>query len=156
MIHYLMYINTHGDITEIRLAKGVNPTDRAIDAEVGLYCVHYMSALEDVGTFHSLKAWNYSTSQWDDRTVRPNKYAVWEEGAWTWNAHSLLEDIRKERSYLLMLSDWTISSDSPLSESQQTEARNYRVALRNLPASITIADIDSVANTPWPTKPSFL
>lgn len=156
MIHYLMYIDTHGDISQIRIAKGVNPTDRAVDPEVGQYCVHYMEALSDIGAFHASKVWNYTTEQWDTRALRPNYHAVWENGAWTWNVHTLLQDIRVERNNRLALCDWTIANDSPLSDSQKTEATTYRTALRNLPSSITIADIDSVENTPWPTIPSFL
>ena len=156
MIHYLMYIDTHGNISQIRIAKGVNPTDRAVDPEVGQYCVHYMEALSDIGAFHASKVWNYTTEQWDTRALRPNYHAVWENGAWTWNVHTLLQDIRVERNNRLALCDWTIANDSPLSDSQKTEATAYRTALRNLPSSITIADIDSVENTPWPTIPSFL
>lgn len=156
MIHYLMYVDTHGDISQIRIAKGVNPTDRAVDPEVGQYCVHYMEALEDVGAFHSLKVWNYTTEQWDTRPARPNRHAVWENGAWTWNVHTLLQEIRVERNNRLASCDWAIVEDSPLSDSQKTEARTYRTALRNLPSTITIADINSVENTPWPTAPSFL
>ena len=76
MIHYLMYIDTHGDISQIRIAKGVNPTDRAMDPEVGQYCVHYMEALSDIGGFHASKVWNYTTEQWDTRALRPNYHAV--------------------------------------------------------------------------------
>jgi hypothetical protein len=151
-----MYIDTHGNISQIRIAKGVNPTDRAVDPEVGQYCVHYMEALSDIGAFHASKVWNYTTEQWDTRALRPNYHAVWENGAWTWNVHTLLQDIRVERNNRLALCDWTIANDSPLSDSQKTEATTYRTALRNLPSSITIADIDSVENTPWPTIPSFL
>ena len=156
MIHYLMYVDTHGDISQIRIAKGVNPTDRAVDPEVGQYCVHYMEALSDIGAFHASKVWNYTTEQWDTRALRPNYHAVWENGAWTWNVHTLLQDIRVERNNRLAFCDWTIANDSPLNDSQKTEVTTYRTALRNLPSSITIADIDSVENTPWPALPSFL
>jgi hypothetical protein len=156
MIHYLMYVDSEGDISQIRIAKGVNPTDRAVDPEVGQYCIHHNEVLNDVGAFHMLKAWNFTTEQWDTRTERPNRHAVWENGAWTWNVHKLLEDIRLERNRLLFSCDWAVVSDSPLTDTQKTEAQTYRTALRNLPSSITIADIDSVENTPWPEVPSFL
>ena len=125
MIHYLMYIDTHGDISQIRIAKGVNPTDRAVDPEVGQYCVHYMEALSDIGAFHASKVWNYTTEQWDTRALRPNYHAVWENGAWTWNVHTLLQDIRVERNNRLALCDWTIANDSPLSDSQKN--RGYHL-----------------------------
>ncbi len=156
MIHYLMYVDEHGDISQIRVAKGYNPTDRAVDPEVGQYCAHYMEALNDPGGFHRSKVWNYTTEEWDTRPLRPNKHAVWKNGAWTWNEDVLLKEIRDERNRRLFLCDWAVVSDSPLSDSQKAEATNYRTALRNLPSTITIAEIDSVENTPWPTAPPFL
>ncbi len=156
MIHYLMYVNDEGDITQIRIAKGINPANRAVDPVVGQYCIHYMEALEDIGAFHSLNYWNYDTQQWQTRLDRPNKHAVWKAGAWTWDAQILLEDIRTERNYRLARCDWTAVNDNPLSETQKTEAVNYRTALRNLTDNITMEDIDSVDSTPWPSPPSFL
>ena len=156
MIHYLMYIDTEGDIVQIRIAKGVNPANKEIDAEVGLYCVHHMDPLEDISIFHNLKAWNYTTEAWEDRTTRPNRHAIWQGGAWTWASAKLLDDIRKERGTRLALTDWAIVADSPLSDSQKADAMTYRTALRNLPSTITIANIDSVEDTPWPAVPSFL
>jgi len=157
MIHYLMYVNTEGDISQIRVAKGANnPTDRAMDLSVGQYCVHYTEALADVGSFHALTVWNYTTEQWDTRTPRPNKHAIWNCGEWTWDSQLLLSEIRRERNIRLSACDWAISNDSPLNEAQITEVTTYRTSLRDLTSSITIADIDSVDNTPWPVLPSFL
>ena len=156
MINYLIYIDDEGDISQIRLAKGDDPVDREIDPVVGQYCIHYMELLEDPGVFHSLNFWNYATEAWQSRLERPNKHAVWNSGAWTWSDAALLEDIRAERNIRLNQCDWTLVTDSPLTDSQKTEAATYRTALRRLTSSITIAEIDSVANTPWPTPPSFL
>ena len=70
------------------------------------------------------------------------------------NESVTLEDekssFRKVRDNLLQKSDWTLSTDSPLTNSQKTEVTTYRQTLRDLPAD---ADFPNVA---FPTKPSFL
>ncbi len=156
MIHYLIHVDTEGDIKQIRIAKGYNPADREIDSTVGLYCIHYMEALSDVGGWHETHAWNFDTSEWVTRDKRPNPRAYWEGGQWKWNPHKLLEDIKHARVYRLAYTDWAVLPDSPLTDSQKEEAKTYRASLRDFPANINIADINSVDNAPWPTCPSFL
>jgi len=51
---------------------------------------------------------------------------------------------------LLQESDWTTSTDSPLTDEQKAEAVTYRQALRDLPAQ------DGFPNIAFPTKPDFL
>ena len=155
MIHYLMYVDTHGAIIQIKLAKGFNPADREIDPVQGQYCVHYMEALEDVGGFHMLKAWNYELQEWADRPRSPNPHASWREGAWTWDPELLLRDIRNARNALLFRTDWAMVSDAPLTETQKEEVISYRTSLRELPTGVS-AETNSVDTAPWPTKPSFL
>ena len=58
--------------------------------------------------------------------------------------------VRSIRNNKLKESDWTLSTDSPLTNSQKTEVTTYRQALRDLPAD---ADFPNVA---FPTKLSFL
>lgn len=47
-----------------------------------------------------------------------------------------LDYVRRERSRLLMESDWTQLASSNLSESKKVEWESYRQALRDLPANI--------------------
>jgi len=60
--------------------------------------------------------------------------------------------VRQQRLTLLKLSDWTQTTDSPLSASKKAEWATYRQALRDMPANAdswpTIEDIT------WPTQPS--
>ena len=59
--------------------------------------------------------------------------------------------VRRDRDFLLAESDWTQSSDSPLTTEKKTEWATYRQALRDVPATnSSVTDIDSVV---WPTKP---
>tara|TARA_B100000683_G_C12243986_1_gene454482 strand:+ start:228 stop:506 length:279 start_codon:yes stop_codon:yes gene_type:complete len=62
----------------------------------------------------------------------------------------LLKSKRLERNSLLQESDWTASTDSPLTDEQKTQAVTYRQALRDLPAQ------ESFPNVAFPTKPNFL
>ena len=57
--------------------------------------------------------------------------------------------LRHMRDTLLIESDWTQFTDSPLTDSKKTDWKTYRQALRDLPA--TEADPE---NATFPTKPS--
>lgn len=58
---------------------------------------------------------------------------------------------RAKRDGLLQASDWTQLGDAPLTADQVTQAKAYRVNLRNLPAVCT----DAMAIT-WPAVPAFV
>tara|TARA_R100001460_G_scaffold53325_3_gene92362 strand:+ start:4082 stop:4360 length:279 start_codon:yes stop_codon:yes gene_type:complete len=62
----------------------------------------------------------------------------------------LLQSKKLERTALLQESDWTTSTDSPLTDEQKAEAVTYRQALRDLPAQ------NGFPNIAFPTKPDFL
>lgn len=55
--------------------------------------------------------------------------------------------LRNQRDYLLKQSDWTQMPDSPLTEEKKQEWQVYRQALRDLPATVDINNIE------FPIKP---
>lgn len=59
-----------------------------------------------------------------------------------------MHKLRSTRDALLTACDWTQTPDSPLSEAQQQSWRDYRQALRDLPANTS-----DPANPTWPTPP---
>ena len=61
-----------------------------------------------------------------------------------------LQQAKVERNILLQKSDWTTSTDSPLTDEQKSEAVTYRQALRDLPAQ------NGFPNIAFPTKPNFI
>tara|TARA_R100001509_G_scaffold35843_1_gene19015 strand:+ start:2782 stop:3060 length:279 start_codon:yes stop_codon:yes gene_type:complete len=63
---------------------------------------------------------------------------------------NLLQSKKQERTALLQESDWTTSTDSPLTDEQKAKAVTYRQALRDLPAQ------NGFPNIAFPTKPDFL
>jgi hypothetical protein len=54
--------------------------------------------------------------------------------------------VRSQRNKLLIASDWTQFTDSPLTPDKKTEWATYRQALRDLPGTVT--------DPTWPTAPS--
>lgn len=59
------------------------------------------------------------------------------------------QSVRRQRNTLLSESDWTLTSDSPLSTEQQQAWAAYRQLLRDL--TITFSDPDAIV---WPVKPT--
>ena len=57
-------------------------------------------------------------------------------------------DLRMDRNMLLVSSDWTQNTDSPLDDSDKASWTTYRQALRDLPANT-----DDPNNPTWPTPP---
>ena len=57
--------------------------------------------------------------------------------------------IRRKRDMLIAKSDWTVATDTPLSDSVKAKWVTYRKALRDLPASES--DPDDIT---WPDAPS--
>jgi len=72
----------------------------------------------------------------------------------------LLDTIRTTRNRMLVETDWTQMSDSPLTNEKKQEWANYRQALRDLPDAI--GDMTPYTNEdftirwgdiPWPNRP---
>jgi hypothetical protein len=63
-----------------------------------------------------------------------------------------MAELRVQRTMKLMESDWMANSDVTMSDAW----KNYRTALRNMPANNTNAswDGETLGNINWPTKPS--
>ena len=61
------------------------------------------------------------------------------------------QKIRNQRLYMLQGCDWTVATDSPLSDTKKSEWSTYRQALRDLPSQYT--DDDNFVDVVFPTKP---
>jgi len=158
MIHYVVWVDVEGDIKIVKIAKGANnPENGAIDgANNNWVILHKMEAIDDMNEFVEERYWSFAESVYKTRVAKPNRYGIWASGAWTWDSDLLLADIREERILRLYKSDWAVVADSPLSDSQKTEAQTYRTALRNLPSTIDMSAVTNIEDTPWPSTPSFL
>ena len=91
----------------------------------------------------------------NDYLVDPNSVSTMEKGALDAIGPWLL---RKKRDQLLVETDIKVLSDSPMSESKRNEWKEYRQALRDLPASsnprINNQEELDESSVSWPTQPS--
>ena len=75
-----------------------------------------------------------------------------EEVQWTEGAYDrAMVDLRSRRNQLLASSDWTQVADVALTVEEDTSWRDYRKALRDLPAGLTT--VGQVEAVNWPTSP---
>tara|TARA_R100001163_G_C5010754_1_gene156748 strand:+ start:172 stop:501 length:330 start_codon:yes stop_codon:yes gene_type:complete len=81
---------------------------------------------------------------WTDPTDIPTDEEINTKATELENAEPL-RLLRKERTKLLIETDWMALSDVPLSD----EWKDYRQALRDIPSNYTSLD-----NVVWPTKPT--
>ena len=68
------------------------------------------------------------------------------------NTNTIL--VRNKRNTLLAQTDWTQMPDSPLSDTKKAEWATYRQALRDMMASYTASESNTVENTTFPTQPT--
>ena len=75
-----------------------------------------------------------------------------EEQAWADAAPArALANLREKRNNLLKASDWEIVSELEKGNTISTDMKNYRQALRDLPAGKDT--VEKCENATWPTKP---
>ena len=70
-----------------------------------------------------------------------------------------MNKLREQRNILLLESDWTVMTDSPLSDSKQAEWKTYRQALRDItktasPKLLEELPVLDTSSVTFPTKPS--
>ena len=83
----------------------------------------------------------------EEISQREAEEAEWNAGAFD----RVMADLRSRRNQLLAASDWTQVADVALTTEDDTAWRNYRKALRDLPAGLTTKK--QVEAVTWPTKP---
>ena len=69
-----------------------------------------------------------------------------------WELAEEWKEIRKQRTRLLLESDWTQSGDSPLTTQKKSDWAKYRTSLRTLPEDQSSET--KYSDITWPTKPS--
>ena len=83
----------------------------------------------------------------EEESARDAEEAAWAAGAFD----RAIADLRRDRNRKLAASDWSVLPDVALTVAKDTEWRDYRKALRDLPAGLTTdAEVKAVT---WPTEP---
>jgi len=149
--------NSGGDIVQIVMDTGDYPDDGTV---VDGRTVHRIFSMEDLTEAEFINQRIWASDQWTTVTSKPNKFAYWDTSlstpGWNWDTDLVLAEVRAERNIRLANSDWAVIEDSPLTDTQKTEARTYRTTLRNLPSTLDLTIVMGKSDVTWPIPPSFI
>ena len=150
---YIAWLNDDGEIYSLEL----EPTSHT-HTESGTLKILSNQDMQGLDGASFMERYYWSGAEWSHRGYKPNPGATWDSinSVWDKNLDYLNSEIKLERTRKLYASDWTLVADSPLTEEEQTEARNYRATLRDLPSALDMSTIDSIDDVSWPTPPSFI
>jgi len=105
-----------------------------------------LQRLNITGEYHWRTPYTYANLEWlDTEVAKPTEaelQAAWD--AYQAEGGFEMEQLRRQRNQLLTETDYLALADSTLTD----EMRNYRQALRDLPANTV-----DPANPVWPVKP---
>lgn len=144
-----------GNPISMRIAKGANNPDEGVNESYGGHIIHVTDDISNLIDFMNTKYYNFSGSAWATRDARPNDAATWTTDGWVWTAENFLTIVRDQRSVLLFACDWSMVTDSPLSDSEKSEVIAYRTALRDI-TTTTMPSSGLLDDVSWPTKPSCI
>lgn len=150
MAHRFGFINNEGELQGI-ISPGSNSQYTHLEVYPnGQTCV-IIPENEDSNDIMSKKWYNLDTESWISRESRPDSYYKWVSGNWEVDYNSLFSEIRSQRNISLVNSDWSVLTDSPLTDSKKSEWIDYRQSLRDVPENNSgVTNIDQVT---WPTPP---
>jgi hypothetical protein len=132
----------------------VSPASATTYADGSMYGEHLALEIDASEPNDEFLATKYYRDGWQSREPRPSAEHMWIDDAWSVppiSTEDLWSAVRVIRNIKLGESDWTLFSDSPLSDSDKAAWVTYRAALRDIP--VTNANITSVEEVVWPTKP---
>ena len=113
----------------------------------------YFLALKKIASAAGKTVWLSTTEDgvvtwgYHDESTAPTQAQVEAEIASAVTSHNW-DEVRRKRNDKLYNSDWTQSSDSPLSDAKKTEWATYRQSLRD------VTNQSDPLNITWPTEPS--
>lgn len=161
MIRAFAYINaTTGELLNLQFPQGEPPAEGVNNTGIRTVIVTDENLPEESCLDYHYFIQNYvydsSTPTFLRVGHKPNDYATWNfsSSSWQWDADLVLRDIRQLRNRKLFYCDWTVAADSPLTDSQKSDALAYRRSLRDVPS--TLDNPSNVEEVTWPTPPSFL
>ena len=93
MIYHLIFVDSHGDIRAVKPPQGLNNPDHLSVDVNGHTVIQHMSEISDLNNFVNTRYWNHTDGEFNTRVSRPNRHAVWENGAWSWDNEKVLKDV---------------------------------------------------------------
>lgn len=143
-------IEPNGEINAVRDPSNINLyTDRQI---LNGKLLVFIPDDTNINNLLKEKYWNFTQETFLDRPVKPGFYYHWENQEWTLNVSELRAELGRMRNLRLRAADWTQLPDVTLTPAKIQEWRDYRQALRDLPA--LYPDITHIDDVVWPTPPA--
>ena len=150
MTIYIASVNAEGNPESI-WTTGVTPDiEEGPDlGNIGNTIVHVEGLLQDTRAF--INTHYYKAGKWVARDESPGAYYNWIGEEWVLDSDKLFAEIRQERTARLYRCDWTLTTDSPLTDAEKVEWVEYRQALRGVPSvNAEVVHLDLVV---WPEAP---
>jgi hypothetical protein len=132
MVNYIFYKTSDGTITMQKAYKNISGAEKTCSLNPGLACI--------IGRVSDVNAYKVDLSDLSIVASTANQYNPPVEAT-----------LRHKRNSLLKACDWTVGSDSPLSDSKKSEWQTYRQALRDLPDTNSASAYKQIV---WPTPPA--
>ena len=149
--HALAIIDTNTEIYHMSSPGTIFDEEGPWSQNNDFTVVHIHSPVPDMLGFQQTQY--YKDGAWKSREWKGDYYK-WNGTSeeWEFNSDKFWEEVRTDRNYRLVITDWTQLPDSPLSDSKKVEWTEYRSALRGVPQT------NSGATKPdqivWPDEPS--
>ena len=149
-VYAVAIVNSEGNCESMYIPGGTFDDEGAWQHDGSKTVVHITTQLSDQSAFMETKY--YKSGVWKDRERRTGEYYNWVEEAWVLDSTRLWKTIREDRDIRLWKSDWTQTSDSPLTDAKKAEWTEYRQALREVPS--TNGGTTHTDQVVWPDMPS--
>lgn len=156
-VNYVCFIDeSNGQITRVVYPQNEFPAEGVNSGTRVVYLTDGSLKNTDIASWVQTHWFNTTTLEFVDVGLPPNNYSTYNMGtsSWTWDAPSVLRDVRSHKNVLLYSSDWTQIPDNSLTDAQMATARTYRAALRDVTDNLD--NPENVEAVSWPTPPSFI
>ena len=112
--------------------------------------VHITNDFSDLSSLINFRY--YKDGAWKSREGPPADYYFWKDEKWNLDETEFWLQVRRDRDFRLLQSDWTQLPDCKLDISKQGEWTEYRQILRNVPGTNSGATM--LNQIVWPDKPA--
>ena len=148
-VYSIAIIDSEGDCKTMYTPGGIFDDEGTWANDSTKTVVHITTELSDQTLFMNTNY--YKAGKWVARDESPGAYYNWIGEEWVLDSDKLFAEIRQERTARLYRCDWTLTTDSPLTDAEKVEWIEYRQALRGVPSvNAEVVHLDLVV---WPDAP---
>lgn len=150
---YFAYLTSAGEIERLQLEPATHS-----ETETDRFKIIPAVSFAGLSGHQFMEQYWWNGTAWTFRGEKPSEFSSWDSNTSNWakNEPILIAAIKNLRNIKLSECDWVTVSDTPLSDSQVSEALTYRQTLRDLPSALDMSSIDYIQDVTWPTAPAFI